>query len=152
MMQGWVAGLLATLAMVIVVGVGVVVVVSSSGDTAIVDLEAGDCIELPDDADATGAVDTVVTVDCDVPHLAEVVSVGDLDPGDAPYPSDAELFAEVERRCRDAGVVDSDAFGLLPVAPTEALWDSFDGRYLCIAVPFGGEPVTGSLVADGRRG
>ena len=89
-------------------------------------------------------LDSVDTVDCDTPHLAEVVFAGSLNDGDEPYPPDDELFATVERLCRAADVVQSDAFGLLPIAPTPALWESFDGRFLCVAVPFGGEPVTGS--------
>lgn len=145
-MRGWIAVLVVAVGAVIALGVAVIAVVTSAGDTAIVDLDAGDCFDLPDGAGDDGTLESVITVDCETPHLAEVVLAGDLDPGDAPYPEEAVLFAEIEARCRAAGVVVDDSFGLLPIAPTKELWESFDGRFLCVAVPFGGEPVTGSLV------
>lgn len=147
-MRGWMVGLVAAVLLVIAVGVAIVVALTSSGaGTAIVDLEVGDCFDLPDDASEADELRTVDVVDCATPHLAEVVSGGELNTDDAPYPDDDELFELVERSCRAAGVVDSEAFGLLPVAPTPELWASFDGRFLCVAIPFGGEPVTGSIVA-----
>lgn len=144
-MRGWVVALIATALAVLVAGGVVVAILLGGGTTAIVDLEPGDCFDLPDDVG--DEIVAVTTVECSEPHLAEVVSVGELRVGDEPYPGGDELFATVDAACRRAGVVDSDAFGLLPIAPTEALWESFDGRYLCVAVPFGGEPVTGSIVA-----
>ncbi len=147
-MRSWMVGLIAAVLLVIAVGVAIVAAFTSSGaGTAIVDLEVGDCFDLPDDASEADELRTVDVVDCTTPHLAEVVSDGVLNTDDAPYPDDDELFEVVERACRDAGVVDSDAFGLLPVAPTPELWASFEGRFLCVAIPFGGEPVTGSIVA-----
>jgi len=147
-MRSWMVGLIAAVLLVIAVGVAIVAAFTSSGaGTAIVDLEVGDCFDLPDDASEADELRTVDVVDCTTPHLAEVVSDGVLNTDDAPYPDDDELFELVERACRDAGVVDSDAFGLLPVAPTPELWASFEGRFLCVAIPFGGEPVTGSIVA-----
>lgn len=146
-MRVWVAGLIGVAVLVVVAGVGVIALVVSSGsETAIVDLDVGDCFDLPDD-DGGDQIQTVDVVDCAEPHLAEVVSDGALNSGDDPYPLDDELFARVEQACRAADVVDSDAFGLLPIAPTPELWESFDGRFLCVAIPFGGEPMTGSIVA-----
>ena len=144
-MRSWVVGLVAAVLLVVIAGVGVIAVISSSDETAIVDLMVGDCFDLPDDVDSE--IQTVTLIDCSDPHLAEVVTAGEMNPGDEPYPSDDELFGRVEQACRVAEVVDSDAFGLLPIAPTAELWESFDGRFLCIAIPFGGELVTGSIVA-----
>lgn len=147
-MRSGIAGVIAAALFVLAIGVVIIgIAVSSDDGTSIVDLDVGDCFELPDDAAAADELTSVATVDCDEPHLAEVVSDGTFDTADLPYPDDAELFDLVERRCREAGVVDSEAFGLLPVAPTPELWASFDGRFLCVAIPFGGAPVTGSLVA-----
>jgi hypothetical protein len=147
-MRGWVAALLAVVGVVIVVGVGAIALFMSSGDdTAIVDLEVGDCFDLPNGSTDDGVLESVTTVDCSTPHLAEVVLVGGLNSEGREYPSDSELFAEVERACRAAEFANSDAFGLLPVAPTPELWASFDGRFLCVAIPFGGQPVTGSAVS-----
>jgi hypothetical protein len=143
-MRGWVAAVVAVALAAVVLGVAVIAVVAGSGgSTPLVELEVGDCFDLP----ADGSDDTVADVgliDCEEPHLAEVVFVGSLNEGDDPYPPDDELFAAVELACRRADVVASDAYGLLPIAPTPELWASFDGRFLCVAVPFGGQPVTGS--------
>ncbi len=143
-MRGWVAAVVAVALAVVVLGVAVIAVVAgSSGSTPLVELEVGDCFDLP----ADGSDDTVAEVDlidCEEPHLAEVVFAGSLNEGDDPYPPDDELFAAVELACRRADVVASDDYGLLPIAPTPELWASFDGRFLCVAVPFGGQPVTGS--------
>ena len=152
MKSGWAIGVVAVSLLVVAAGAVVVAVITSSADgTNIVDLDVGDCFDLPsgDSADGPddGIVESVDVVDCATPHLAEVVALGSLNDDDAAYPSDAELFADVERACRAADAVESAAFGLLPIAPTRKLWDSFDGRYLCVAVPFGGEPVTGSALA-----
>lgn len=147
-MRGWMTGVIGAALLVIAAGVAVVAIVASSDDgTSVVDLDVGDCFDLPEGSEAADELTSVLVVDCSEPHLAEVVSDGTLATDDAPYPDDDELFDLVERRCRDAAVVESADFGLLPVAPTPELWASFDGRFLCVAIPFGGAPVTGSLVA-----
>jgi hypothetical protein len=144
-MQGRPVALVVVVSSVFLVGVGAIAVFLSSGNgTAIVDLDVGDCFDLPDGAAADGTLESVDTIDCSSPHLAEVVYRGELNPGDDPYPTDDELFARVDRICREAQVVDADVFGLLPIAPTPELWASFGGRFLCVAIPFGGSPVTGS--------
>lgn len=146
-MRGWMVGLIAAVLVVLAAGVAIVVALTATGDgTAIVDLEAGDCFDLPDDVAEADELVTVDVIDCETPHLAEVVSIGSLNTDGSPYPADDELFALVEAACRSAGVVESDAFGLLPIAPTQALWDSFDGRFVCVAIPYGGVAVTGSVV------
>lgn len=144
-MRGWVVGLIATALAVFVAGGIVIAVLLGGGTTPIVDLEPGDCFDLPDDVG--DEIVAVETVECAEPHLAEVVSIGELRVGDEPYPAGDDLVAVVDEACRRAGVVDSADFGLLPIAPTEALWESYQGRFLCVAIPFGGEPVTGSIVA-----
>ena len=147
-MRGWIVGLVAAVIGVLAVGVLVVVGVTvSDSSTALVDLEPGDCFALPDSVE-TGSLESVATVECDEPHDAEVVAVGALGSEDREYPADDALFAEVEALCRDVELVEPERFGLLPVAPTERLWESFDGRYVCVAIPFGGEPTTGSALTD----
>jgi len=144
--RGWIVGLLLTVGLVFVIAIGSIVVLTTDGRTSIVDLMPGDCFDVPDDPGEQ--LDEVDVVDCAEPHLAEVVAVGSLnESGDAPYPSDDELFAAIDLACREESPPVSDDFGLLPVAPTPQLWDAFEGRYLCVAIPFGGEPVTGSIVA-----
>lgn len=149
-MRVWVAGLVAAVLAVLGLSIAVVVAVSGSDRVAIVDLAVGDCFDLSDTgADDVGVIETVSTVSCDEPHLAEVVSAGQLEAtDDGAYPSDDGVFAAVDRRCRaDQPELDVSAFGLLPVAPTEQRWERDDRGYLCVAIPFGGEPVVGSATA-----
>jgi len=125
----------------------VVIVVTSSDDTLVLDLGVGECFELTLDADLA-EIRTVTDVDCGEPHLAEVVVVGELAPdGTAARPSDQELFAEVDERCAAALTSEPvllERFGILPVVADERAWDAFDGRFVCVAIPYGGVPTTGS--------
>jgi hypothetical protein len=137
---------LAIAVVVTIVGVGLVVALVGSGDTSVLDVEVGDCFDLP--RDDAGDITSVDVVDCEAPHQAEVVLVGELDPdGDRPYPDDEDLFDEIERRCTAVAESVGDDFGILPVAPNEASWVPFSGRFSCVAIPFGGGRVTGSIAA-----
>lgn len=141
----WVFGLLAVVAAIVALGV-MVFVATSSDETLVLDLEVGDCFDLSDDVDA--GVGTVRTVGCDEPHEAEVVASGRLDDdGSVERPPDDELFALVDARCA-ADLGDRrgllDRFGILPIAADEASWESYDGVYLCVAVPYGGGTTSGS--------
>ena len=147
-MRGWMIGVLCA-----VVGVGalaaLLIVLATSSDATVLELEVGDCFMI--DLEVGSAdIDTVDVLDCDNSHDAEVVFVGTLNPGtDRPYPSDAEMFADIDRACTVVGDDLIEDFGLLPIAPNETSWEPFQGRFVCVAIPFGGEPVTGSLVAVG---
>jgi hypothetical protein len=150
--RGWVIGLLVATTLVVAAAVGLVaVVLSANRATAIVDLEVGDCFDLPDlgapaGTAATEVVDTVRVVSCARPHEAEVIDVGRLNPDrDRPYPADPDLFGEVDDRCRASGDGLSERFGVVPVAPTEASWNELAGPYQCVAVAVGGNAVRGSL-------
>ena len=133
----------------IAVAIGVIVVATSSGGTLVLDLAVGDCfeLELEDDAVEVGTVDTV---DCAEAHGAEVVSTGDLDPdGTVPRPVDEELFALIDARCAEslsARPLLLELFGILPVAADEDSWESYHGRYVCVAIPYGGGTTTGSAL------
>lgn len=98
-MRGWTVGLVGAALLVVGIGIAVVVALAASDDgTTIVELEVGDCFDLPDDA-PDEELRSVDVVDCASPHLAEVVSDGLLDT-DTPYPDDDELFTQVEQACR----------------------------------------------------
>ncbi len=147
-MRGWVIGLAAVVILALGVAVAMVVAVTvSDSSTALVDLEPGMCLELPESAEPD-SIEEVTTIECLEPHRAEVVAVGELGSDGRGYPADDDLFAEVQQRCRLTELVEPERYGLLPIAPTERLWESFDGRYVCIAIPFGGGAVTGSALAD----
>ncbi len=150
-MRGWVGVLVAAAVVATAVAIGVILVATSGSATALLDLELGDCFDLPTEAtagagDDVEVIDTVDVVPCDRPHDAEVVALGALNPdGDEAYPSDDQLFARVDERCRSVDRIPLDRFGVVPIAPTERWWASFDGRFLCLAIPYGGEPTTGSI-------
>lgn len=146
-MRGWPIALLAATGLVVVIGVASLVVVTRSGDTSIFDLEVGDCFDLPVEGDDV-AVDVVEVIDCAEPHEAEVVMIGRLNADrDRWYPVDDELFDETDRRCAVADLGDPDRFAMVPIAPDEASWEPLAGAFLCVALPYGGEPVTGSIGA-----
>lgn len=150
-MRSWPVALLAALGTVVVVGVLVIVALTRSSGTSIFDLDVGDCFDLPigDDATAEVAVEAVDVIDCGDPHEAEVVLIGALNPArDRPYPADDDLFAEIDARCGEiVGDGALEGFGVVPIAPNERSWEPFDGGFLCVALPFGGGSVTGSIGA-----
>ena len=81
------------------------------------------------------------------------MAVGELDPADGaeevPRPADDVLFEQVDARCAAALADRSELlerFGILPVVADEASWDEYDGRYVCVAIPYGGGTTTGSAL------
>ena len=149
-MRSWPVVLLASVGAVVVVGVLVIVALTSSNGTSIFDLDVGDCFDLPsgDDGAAEVAVEVVDVIDCGDPHEAEVVLIGALNPArDRPYPPDDELFAELDVRCGEilGGDLALEGFGVVPIAPNQESWEPFEGGFVCVALPFGGGPVTGSI-------
>jgi hypothetical protein len=133
---------------VVALGLGVAWILSRQGGDYIFDLEVGQCFDEPV-AWSTGEGTDVVTVevvDCDGLHDAEVVGVGLLNvDGSDEYPADDELFAVIDDRCAQIEGLPVDRFGILPVAPSVATWRTLDGRYLCVAIPYGGEPTAGRI-------
>jgi hypothetical protein len=149
---------LLTLGMLAAIGVaiGVILIATSSNETLVLDLEVGECFDLelaPGDIE----LGTVMPIGCDEPHEAEVVARGELaSDGSTERPDDDALFALVDARCA-AALAERPAllerFGILPVAADERTWDTSDGRYVCVAIPYGGGTTTGSaLAADADRG
>lgn len=131
----------------------VAVVLSLSNETSWTDLEAGQCFDLAGAVDDAGgdlaSVFSVETVDCDDPHDAQIVGAGQLNPdGEAPYPTDDELFAAIDRACAALvdGTFDDATYGIVPIAPDERTWDDRAGRFVCVAVVRGGGTVTGSAL------
>jgi len=151
-MKGWMAGLGVAVIAAVALGVLLLVVATSSDETLVLDLEPGECFDLAAD-DGADAIGTVETTPCDEPHEAEAVAVGELNPADAaedvPRPADDVLFEQVDARC--AAALDGRTgllarFGILPVVADEASWDEYDGRYVCVAIPYGGGTTTGSAL------
>jgi hypothetical protein len=104
---------------------------------------------VPDDI-ANATISKIDTISCTEPHEAEVFSTGELNPDrDQPYPTDEQqTFTRVESQCSAvlAGHPDIvQRFGVLPVVADEKSWSSFRGRYVCVAIPYGGGTTTGAL-------
>jgi hypothetical protein len=141
-------------ALVVAAVLAIATVLSLSNETSWTDLDTGQCFDLAGAiADADGdlaAVTAVDTIACDDPHDAEVVAVGSLNPdGDRDYPTDDEIFAEIDQRCTSLvpDTVDTTRYGIVPIAPDERTWDDRDGRFACVAVVIGGGTVSGSVLA-----
>lgn len=148
-MRAWIVGLIAAALVAIGVAVAALVLLRPGDATIVLDLDAGDCFQVPDDI-AEATISKVDTIDCTKPHEAEVFASGELDPGrDQPYPGDEQqLFARVDRQCAAVLADHSDLvdrFGVLPVVADERSWDSYRGRYVCVAIPYGGGTTQGSL-------
>ena len=147
--------LMGAAAAIVVVSVVALFVATGSSSTAVADLEVGDCFDLPTsdpaaDDQSVEVVQSLDVIDCDEPHQAEVVLVGELNPnGDLQYPVDEVLFEMVDQRCLAvAGLVEPD-FGLLPIAPIEAAWEQLGGRFHCVAVSVGGAATVGAWSTGG---
>ena len=142
-------GLVAAVVVAIALAAAAAVLLRPSGGTIVLDLDPGDCFQVPDDI-ANATLSEVDTISCSDPHEAEVFATGELNPDrDQPYPDAVQrLFAQVDAKCAAVlvdhpGVV--ERFGVLPVVADEASWSSFRGRYVCVAIPYGGGTTEGSL-------
>ena len=151
----WIFALVGAVAAIVAVAAVALFVATGSSSTAVADLEVGDCFDLPTPDPAAGdqgveVVNSLDLIDCDEPHQAEVVLVGELNPnGDLEYPVDEVLFELVDERCLAvAGLVEPD-FGLLPIAPIEAAWEQLGGRFQCVALSVGGTDTVGTLSTGG---
>lgn len=141
---------------VVLVGAAVVAiatVLSLSNATSWTDLEPGECLDLAAAiADADGELAEITDVDtvgCGEPHDAQIVAVGELNPGaDREHPDDRGLLAEVDAACARSvpESVDPAVYGILPIAPDARTWEDRGGRYACVAVVVGGGTVVGSAL------
>lgn len=144
-MKGWVVWLLLFVAALVAISTVLILLVTSDPVT-VLDLQVGDCFVIEAGGDEV-EITSVDVIDCNRRHTAEVVLVGELNPdADRSYLADNDLFDEIDRECATVPAELVDGFGLLPIAPNEASWEPFRGRFLCVAIPYGGDPVTGSLI------
>ncbi len=139
---------------VVMVALGVLIVVIGSSSTAVGDLQLGDCFDFPAIGDAEQSVQVLEQVDvigCEEPHEAEVVLVGDLN--SAVVISTTPTTAT----CSSSSISDAASphrssfpnFGVLPIAPSEDSWTRLEGRFQCLAVPYGGGRTIGTLAVSG---
>jgi hypothetical protein len=131
---GWIMGIVGLLAggtLITLAATGVL----DDGETAVFDLEVGDCVNFPFNPDSERIVEvrSVDVVDCDEDHEAEVIRRGELNPNeDREYPSNDDLFAESYDGCgRD------DDTNLFAIAPNEDSWDDEGGPFVCFELSDG---------------
>lgn len=142
-------GLLAGAAFIIAAASGAF----DDGETAVFDVEPGECANFDFDPNADDIeVTTVEVVNCDEPHEAEVIFVDELNPGGGlPYPS-TEQFNETVDQCTNripgevAPDVDLTDYASFTVIPNEDSWDDEDGPSVCFAVSGDRGTTTGSLM------
>ena len=99
------------------------------GETAVFDLEAGNCVnfDFNPESELIVEVSTVEVVDCDEPHEGEVVRRGELNPNeDRDYPSNDELINESLEDCGR-----EDFSNIFTVFPNEDSWNEQGGPYVC---------------------
>ncbi len=150
---GWILGALG------IVGFGVFAwaVATERIDTDIepaTTIAVGDCIAtLP--PEGTVIDDDLDTVDCAVPHEAEVIAMGNLNPGSEPFPGDTEVAMLVEERCLDAFATfvgmeySQSVLEVYYVQPSELGWKIVDGEYTCMVYE-PGKAITGTLAGANR--
>ena len=122
--------------------VGFALVGARSREVTIQDLVVGDCFLLADN-DINVGVRTLNLIPCnDALDLAAavggvaayVLDVGRLAGSDAPYPTERELLALVDRKCNAFTEVSP---AVLPLLPDAEAWVSAAGPFACLSVSLG---------------
>ncbi|ERK72819.1 hypothetical protein N136_00809, partial [Leifsonia aquatica ATCC 14665] len=119
-------------------------------------LGGGECIE----PYTTPWAESFTVVDCAVPHTAQMVYTGILNPDiAAAYPGADALGQQINGLCTAPGVIDLNAAaaytglqvqGTFPA--TEEQWKSGQRSYYCFATRSTGEPMTSSVAGPGPTG
>ena len=75
-MKGWIVALVAVMVIAIALAGAALLLLRPGGDTIILDLEAGDCFQVPEDI-ANSTISKIDTISCAKPHEAEVFATGE---------------------------------------------------------------------------
>jgi len=114
------------------------------------ELNGGECIEPYTDANQ----DSYTVVDCDTPHAAQLVRVGDLrkDAGIPIYPGDSAVGPVAIGECFSTGIIKASAYATYPTLSSDARyptsqtqWNKGDTFYYCFAHTNPVSPITGSV-------
>ena len=114
------------------------------------ELNGGECIEPYTDANQ----DSYTVVDCDTPHSAQLVRVGDVrtDAGIPVYPGDSAIGPVAMGECFATGIIKASAYATYPTLssdtryPTsQTQWNKGDTFYYCFAHTNPISPITGSV-------
>ncbi len=98
-------------------------------------------------------------VNCETPHAAQLVAVGDLaDGAGAAFPGADKAAALAETACSAQGVLDLTTAGAYPnlqvslaYSPTQEQWDAGDTKYYCFVSLADASPITGSVAGTGAE-
>lgn len=133
---------------------------TTTAGVSVFDLAVGDCFgATPDEDDDGGEVvlTAVEVVECDDPHLAEVVAVTRFRDGpEEPFPGPAARDADAQTLCQPefeeyVGVpLSGSELGLVWLAPTEETWEEGDREVTCAAQSIDGDPLVGSVAGSQR--
>lgn len=122
----------------------------SAGTWSWDELNGGECIEPYTDANQ----DSYTVVDCDTPHSAQLVRVGDLrkDAGIPIYPGDSAIGPVATGECFSSGIIKAAAYATYPSLITDVhyptsqtQWNKGDTFYYCFAHTFPIANITGSV-------
>ena len=111
------------------------VVTEVAGTTNVNDLEAGQCVELPESGEEVARVETF---ECTEPHGAEVIAIEDIGQGDDEYPGDDEVGERAFTACTEAfeRYVGLSYFKseleIFQITPLESNWGD-DQTVICLA-------------------
>lgn len=122
-------------------------------ETSVFDLEVGDCFSADGDA-----IESVLVVDCDQPHVYEAFSVFDHEGGpDEPYPGDQAILEYADDACQPSfeAFVDFDyetsIWYITSVTPSTETWAEGDREIICTLdqQDSNGEPIEVTGSAEG---
>ena len=122
----------------------------SAGTWSWDELNGGECIEPYTDANQ----DSYTVVDCDTPHSAQLVRVGDLrkDASIPIYPGDSAIGPVATGECFSSGIIKAAAYATYPSLITDVhyptsqtQWNKGDTFYYCFAHTFPIADITGSV-------
>ena len=144
---GWILGIVG-----LVVGAGFWALAATGAfdddGVALDELEVGMCATV---SDLDDEVTSIPVVECDEPHDAEVIGLGEANPGGGgEYPGIVEVNEIVNAECVEdfADYVGADPDSELAptfVFPNEENWTEADGNYVCFAYTQGGDELTASV-------
>lgn len=151
---GWILGGLGLIGFGVFVWAIVTDRIDTDTNPATTKVGEADCIvSLP--AEGLVVVDELDTIDCALPHEAQVFAMGNLNPDSTPFPGENEVALLVEGRCLDAfatfvGVEYSlSVLEVFYIQPSELGWKVVDGEYTCIIYD-PDKSITGSLAGANR--
>jgi hypothetical protein len=149
-LAGWILGLLGVLGFAAIIITAVATGdFDDDGTVGVRDLEAGQCIDVPDE----DRVFELPERDCDEPHDAEVYAISELD--GTSYPGDETVQRQAQEVCAGAAFEEyfGEPFDQSPLDatylwPAEDDWSHGDHEVVCAAVNTDGRPLTRSMAAE----